>query len=144
MALKDTAITTTDPDFRHEKGSDLHAVELPPVYEGKGTMTTDMVGEDFPTEEELHTLRRVADHIPWRVYTIAFIELCERFSYYGTTVVFTNFIQQPRDTPTGAATGPAGQAGALGMGQRASTGITTFNSFWVYCTPLLGAYIADK
>ena len=29
------------------------------------------------------------------------------------------------------------------MGQRASTGLTTFNSFWVYVTPLLGAYIAD-
>jgi proton-dependent oligopeptide transporter, POT family len=29
------------------------------------------------------------------------------------------------------------------MGQRASTGIGTFNQFWVYLTPLLGAYIAD-
>ena len=29
------------------------------------------------------------------------------------------------------------------MGQRASTGITTFNSFWAYVTPLFGAYIAD-
>jgi proton-dependent oligopeptide transporter, POT family len=29
------------------------------------------------------------------------------------------------------------------MGQRASTGITTFNNFWSYVTPLFGAYIAD-
>ena len=29
------------------------------------------------------------------------------------------------------------------MGQQASTGLTTFNSFWVYVTPLFGAYIAD-
>lgn len=29
------------------------------------------------------------------------------------------------------------------MGQRASTGLTTFNSFWAYVTPLFGAYIAD-
>ena len=29
------------------------------------------------------------------------------------------------------------------MGQRASTGITTFNNFWAYVTPLFGAYIAD-
>lgn len=42
---------------------------------------------EIPTEAELHTLRRVADKIPLRVYTIAFVELCERFSYYGTTVV---------------------------------------------------------
>lgn len=54
---------------------------------------------------------------------IAFIELVERFSYYGTTVVFTNFIQQPlpHDSSTGAG-GRDGQAGALGKGQRASTG----------------------
>ncbi len=30
------------------------------------------------------------------------------------------------------------------MGQRASTGITTFNQFWQYFMPLLGAYIADQ
>lgn len=29
------------------------------------------------------------------------------------------------------------------MGQRASTGLGTFNQFWVYFTPLLGAYVAD-
>lgn len=48
---------------------------------------------DFPSAEELNTLRRVSDKIPWGVLTIAFVELCERFSYYGTTAVFTNFIQ---------------------------------------------------
>jgi POT family proton-dependent oligopeptide transporter len=100
--------------------------------------------DEFPTDEELHTLRRVADNIPWRVYTIAFVELCERFSYYGTTVVFTNFIQQP--LPPGSRTGAGftnGQSGALNMGQQASTGIGTFNQFWVYLVPLFGAYIAD-
>jgi proton-dependent oligopeptide transporter, POT family len=29
------------------------------------------------------------------------------------------------------------------MGQRASTGIGTFNQFWVYLMPLFGAYVAD-
>jgi POT family proton-dependent oligopeptide transporter len=29
------------------------------------------------------------------------------------------------------------------MGQRASTGLTTFNQFWIYLVPLFGAYIAD-
>lgn len=43
--------------------------------------------EDFPSEEEIHTLRRVAAHIPPKLFTIAFIELCERFSYYGTVIV---------------------------------------------------------
>ncbi|KAJ0107432.1 hypothetical protein J7T55_009397 [Diaporthe amygdali] len=100
---------------------------------------------DFPTAEELNTLRRVSDKIPWSVLTIAFVELCERFSYYGTTAVFTNFIQWP--LPEGSTTGAnygTGQAGAMGFGQRASTGLTTFNAFWQYTMPLFGAYIADS
>lgn len=104
----------------------------------------DSVDGEVPTEEEYHTLRRVSDNIPWRVYSIALVELCERFSYYGTTVVFTNFIQQP--LPAGSRTGAGftnGQSGALNMGQQASTGIGTFNQFWVYLIPLFGAYVAD-
>ncbi|KFY44747.1 hypothetical protein V494_01338 [Pseudogymnoascus sp. VKM F-4513 (FW-928)] len=56
----------------------------------------------------------------------------------------TNFVQRP--LPPGSTTGAGGangQAGALNMGQRASTGIGTFNQFWMYTTPLFGAYIAD-
>ncbi len=59
-------------------------------------------------------------------------------------LLVTNFIQQP--LPEGSRTGAAGtygQAGALGKGQRASTGLGTFNQFWVYITPLVGAYVAD-
>ena len=29
------------------------------------------------------------------------------------------------------------------MGQRAATGLSTFNTFWCYVTPLIGAYVAD-
>jgi hypothetical protein len=50
-----------------------------------------LLSEEVPTDEELHTLRRVADKIPWKVYTIAFVELCERFSYCGTTFVCKSF-----------------------------------------------------
>ncbi|KAF5254957.1 hypothetical protein FANTH_331 [Fusarium anthophilum] len=97
----------------------------------------------FPTAEELDTLRRVPNKIPLKLFSIAFIELCERFSYYGSTVVFTNFIQHK--LPDGSTTGAdPDQPGALDMGQRASTGITTFNQFWQYFMPLLGAYVADQ
>lgn len=54
----------------------------------------DIQGE-YPTEEEFHSLRRVSDKIPFAIYTIAFIELCERFSYYGTTVVCKLIISYP-------------------------------------------------
>lgn len=42
---------------------------------------------DYPTEDERQTLRRVPDKVPWNAFPVAFVELCERFSYYGTTVV---------------------------------------------------------
>ena len=44
-------------------------------------------GKIYPTEEEYQTLRRVIGKIDWVLYTIAFVELCERFAYYGTTAV---------------------------------------------------------
>ena len=49
---------------------------------------------EFPTAHELGTLRRVPNHVPLKLFSIAFIELCERFSYYGTTVVckFTSYL----------------------------------------------------
>jgi POT family proton-dependent oligopeptide transporter len=99
-------------------------------------------GEDIiiPTHEELDTLRRVPAPIPWIAFTIAFVELCERFAYYGTTAVMVNYIQQPM--PAGSVTGndpfPDGQPGAIGYGQRASTGLVLFNKFWSYFLPLFG------
>ncbi|KAL5625509.1 hypothetical protein BROUX41_005569 [Berkeleyomyces rouxiae] len=101
--------------------------------------------DDSPTQAELVTLRRVADKVSLSLFTIAIVEACERFSYYGTVIVFTNFIQQP--LPPGSNTGASGkhgQPGALGMSQRASTGITTFNQFWQYTMPLFGSWVADK
>ncbi|KAL6924573.1 hypothetical protein ACHAPO_003793 [Fusarium lateritium] len=117
--------------------TDPHA---PAAAVSAGGVTAD---GQFPTPEEMQSLRRIANKIPLKLFSIAFIELCERFSYYGCTVVFTNFIQQP--LPPGSTTGADDeQPGALGMGQRASTGITTFNQFWQYLMPLLGAYLADQ
>jgi POT family proton-dependent oligopeptide transporter len=49
----------------------------------------DLEGEE-PTEEELVTLRRVSGQIPWTAFTIAFVELCERFGYYGCQVLCTS------------------------------------------------------
>ncbi|QMW46574.1 hypothetical protein G4B11_010029 [Aspergillus flavus] len=101
-------------------------------------------GYATPTGEELESLRRVAGSVKWTAYTIAFVELCERFSYYGTTAVFVNFIQQPLPPNSSTGAGHAGQSGALGMGQRVSTGLTTLNVFWCYVTPIIGAWVADE
>ncbi|KIO00630.1 hypothetical protein M404DRAFT_29323 [Pisolithus tinctorius Marx 270] len=131
---------------RHEKIAHDYALQK------KGTTsdaTADKVdplheGLEFPTEGELIALRRVSDTIPWTVYMIAVVGLAERFSYYGATAVFVNFIQQPLppNSTTGAG-GLHGQSGALGRGQQMSTGLTTFYQFWTYVTPIAGAYVAD-
>ncbi|KAM0261384.1 hypothetical protein ACHAQJ_002236 [Trichoderma viride] len=101
--------------------------------------------DDTPTEEDLRTLRRVSGKIKWAMYTIAFVELCERFSYYGSSVLYTNFVNRP--LPPGSTTGAAltsdGLPGALGMGPKAAQGISLFNQFWAYIMPLLGAWVAD-
>lgn len=125
-------------------------------------------GLEFPTEEEIATLRRVSDTIPWNAYRMSLIPTCpspvlrvpfqsllslnwqsgfpstdlQLFSYallspeastvYSSPFPWqTNFIQWP--LPPGSRTGAGfkdGQSGALGLGQRASTGLTTFYQFW--------------
>lgn len=45
-----------------------------------------------PTLDEEKTLRRVAGKVKWTAYTVAFVELCERFSYYGTTAVCNSLL----------------------------------------------------
>ena len=71
--------------------NEKHAREVLPAYskEDAGSDTEGLV-ETYPTPEELegeNRLRRISAPIPWAVYTVAFVELCERFSYYGTQVV---------------------------------------------------------
>jgi hypothetical protein len=97
--LKDNAIGTEDLVPIPSPPVNEKSQHLPP-HQGSGLVPvtsstapglyddsdSDSLGE-LPTDEELYTLRRVADKIPWHVYTLAFVELCERFSYYGATVV---------------------------------------------------------
>jgi POT family proton-dependent oligopeptide transporter len=72
--------------------SDLETAELAKSHAPTKVVSpteNSLTGDEFekPTEEEMATLRRVSGQIPWAAYTIAFVELCERFSYYGTTAV---------------------------------------------------------
>src|SRR3954452_22286897 len=95
--------TKIDDDASGAANSKLVSEQaVSPIHHSNDWDESSTEGE-VPNEDEFHTLRRISDKIPWRVYTIAFVELCERFSYYGTTVVFTNFIQQP--LPPGSKTG---------------------------------------
>jgi POT family proton-dependent oligopeptide transporter len=100
------------------------------------------------THHEFETLRHVVDHVPITAWLVVIVEFAERWTYYGTTNIFSNYIRAP--LPPGSTTGAVdaahranGVAGALGMGQEKSFSIRTFNTFWVYCTPILGGILAD-
>ncbi|KAF2103817.1 PTR2-domain-containing protein [Rhizodiscina lignyota] len=92
-------------------------------------------GEE-PTEHENRHLRHVSEKFPLAIFLVAFIELCERFTYYGISGLFQNYAQRPLDGSEGR--------GALGMGHQGATGLTTFFQFWCYVTPIIGAIIADQ
>ncbi|KAL4919071.1 POT family-domain-containing protein [Aspergillus aurantiobrunneus] len=92
-------------------------------------------GEE-PNDEENKALRHVAENLPLSAWLVAFVELCERFTYYGMSGMFQNYVQRPLDGSQGR--------GALGMGHQGATGLTTFFQFWCYVTPIIGAIVADQ
>lgn len=69
---------------------------------------------DEPTEEEKATLRYVSDKLPWAAFLVAAIELCERFTYFGLSGPFQNYIQNDYNDPSGL----PGALGKLGTVQR--------------------------
>ncbi|KAL2816285.1 POT family-domain-containing protein [Aspergillus granulosus] len=92
-------------------------------------------GEE-PNDEENKSLRHVAENLPLSAWLVAVVELCERFTYYGMSGLFQNYVQRPLDGSQGR--------GALGMGHQGATGLTTFFQFWCYVTPIIGAIVADQ
>lgn len=68
----------------------------------------DTNGYPEPTEQDWAELRETADTIPKAALLVILIEFCERFTYYGLSGPFQNYIQFP-DPPFY----PAAQPGAL-------------------------------
>ncbi|KAI9479898.1 peptide transporter ptr2 [Coemansia sp. RSA 989] len=94
-------------------------------------------GERWATEEDMSMLRRVGDRIPTAAFFVVLTEFCERFTYYGITGPFQNYIQNGYRVPNS-------NPGAIGGGQHLATGLSNFFQFWCYLTPILGAVIADQ
>ncbi|CAB4419192.1 unnamed protein product [Rhizophagus irregularis] len=106
--------------------------------ESKTKGSVDEEHETLPTLEDWRTLPRVADKIPIMAWMVVICELCERFTYYGASGPFQNYVQYPP---------PAvkfGQAGAIGAGQETATALIYFFQFFCYITPLIGAIVADQ
>ncbi|KDQ12697.1 hypothetical protein BOTBODRAFT_188975 [Botryobasidium botryosum FD-172 SS1] len=134
VAYRHTAPSFTEEKFHDEK------------HPAADSVISEVQYDNMPTEEEKNTLRRIPDTIPIAAWLIVFVEFAERFSWYGTTGPMTNYVQQP--LPPGSVagnvlSGHTGVAGALGQGQRTSTALANFRQFFTYCTPILGAILAD-
>ncbi|KAL7409979.1 PTR2-domain-containing protein [Mrakia frigida] len=136
-------VLSTDID---EKGS----INEKGVAFGATRSAEDEFGDEdgrAPTEEERHTLRLVAAHIPWTAFIICLVEFAERASYYGCSGLFNNFIQRPLpEGGNGAGATPKGSQltpGALGLGLQAASGLTKCFQFLAYTIPILGGIIAD-
>ncbi len=87
-----------------------------------------------PTDHEMETLRHVSESIPISCWLVAIVELAERFSYYGLSAPFQNYMQfTPEHSPKGM----------LGLKQQGATALSYFFQFWCYVTPILGGWISD-
>ncbi|CAG9981779.1 unnamed protein product, partial [Clonostachys byssicola] len=89
-----------------------------------------------PTEFEIQTLRRVSDSIPKSAWLVCVIETAERFTYYGISGPLQNYMQNPYGNPL--------RPGALGLGQANASSISYGFTFWMYVTPMVGAWLADS
>jgi POT family proton-dependent oligopeptide transporter len=144
-------MATTYPADKQEAAlSKAATIDEKADYQSESDLGSDnyIPGSEGVTEEEYKTLRRVADRLPYTAWLVVFVEFAERWSYYGTTNSFNNYIRAP--LPKGSTTGavPAwnkanGVAGALGKGVQKAFAIRTFNSFFVYVTPFVGGILAD-
>ncbi|KAI9501449.1 peptide transporter ptr2 [Coemansia spiralis] len=93
--------------------------------------------ERWPTPEEERTWVRTADHIPREAFLIVVTEFCERFTYYGVSGIFQNYIQNGYRVP-------GSNPGAINGGKNMATGLGNFFQFWCYITPIMAAIIADQ
>lgn len=72
-----------EKDLAGDHGIQEVIQEVPP----QPTEEDVALNKNYPTPEDFQTLRRMPGTVHWPAYTVAFVELCERFSYYGTTIV---------------------------------------------------------
>jgi POT family proton-dependent oligopeptide transporter len=134
MSTRDYEVEATQPHVQDNVVSEVALNEKDPYAVEKAPSETPD-GEE-PTAEEAKNLRHIAENLPVSAWLVAIVELCERFTYYGMSGLFQNYVNNPLDGSKGR--------GALGLGHQGATGLTTFFQFWCYVTPILGAIIADQ
>ncbi|KAH8668735.1 putative oligopeptide transporter [Xylariales sp. PMI_506] len=103
--------------------------------------------EGKPTEEEMQTLRRVPGKVPLLAYCLCAVEFCERASYYGCVIIWTNYINRPLPPGGNGLGSPPYDSnetqGALGLGETVANATSQSFNMIAYVLPLLVGYLAD-
>ncbi|KAF2742836.1 PTR2-domain-containing protein [Sporormia fimetaria CBS 119925] len=89
-----------------------------------------------PSPADVKHLRRVPDDIPARLWAVAVIGFWERFTFWGLTAPWQNYIENAREHKSGA-------PGALGLGQAMATRIYCGFYLLYYITPIAFAILSD-
>ncbi|KAI0002843.1 oligopeptide transporter [Xylariaceae sp. FL0662B] len=87
-------------------------------------------------QKEEENLRKVADAIPSSAWLVMLLTMAERFSFYGMTAPFMNFMQNSRDD--------ALRPGILGWGQARASQVSNVFYILALLTPIGAALVADK
>ena len=88
-AVMNEPMHSSETKYKTKKDTSEPSV-VSPVKTNETTMAASTIDDDElerPTEAEEQSLRRVSGKVPWVAYSIAFVEMCERFSFFGTTAV---------------------------------------------------------
>ncbi|TFK95693.1 peptide transporter PTR2B [Pterulicium gracile] len=148
--MADDKITTAAPVL-NEKPAVRDVEETSSIRKADSYSDVDIdaiiPGSEGVTQRDMDTYRHVADTMPLSAWFVVIVEFAERWTYYGTTNLYNNYIRAalPRDSRDGRVIHDRAQgvAGALGQGQQTAFALSTFNSFFVYVTPWVGAILAD-
>jgi POT family proton-dependent oligopeptide transporter len=92
----------------------------------------DQPGEGWATKD----LRKAADRIPSAAWLVMLLTMAERFSFYGMTTPFMNFMQNSR--------GNSLRPGALGWGQSKASQVSNVFNIISWLTPMASGIAADK
>jgi POT family proton-dependent oligopeptide transporter len=126
-------------EFDHAKAKDVGGGVLTsdemsaPSFDRSSQDFEEMIHEDgseYPTTEEIATLRHVPFTLPVRTWLVCVIELCERFCYFGVSGIFNNYISNPYGS--GAPYTGDKLPGAIGRGSAFASGLQNFWQFWCY------------
>ncbi|KUM56781.1 hypothetical protein ACN42_g10426 [Penicillium freii] len=98
----------------------------------KGNLTL----ESRENDEDEEILRKVAGPIPGSVWIVMLLTMAERFSFYGMTAPFMNFMQNSRDDPL--------HPGVLGWGQSRASAVSNVFFILGLLTPMGASLAADK